>query len=120
MVNVNPTIIHGISNCMYVCSAIKLAPSRELARDAPCQLGDWGAMFLVGCCSPSCFAAEEQDVLRQFSTGRHSIFNIIDRSFHYWSLADLIQAMPVKGVGGHEISVSFFPRAETLILIIGL
>ena len=88
---------------MYVCSAIKLAPSRELARDAPCQLRDWGAMFLVGCRSPSCLAAKERDVLRQFFADRYAIFNIIDRPFHYQSLVYLIQAMPVKGVGGHEL-----------------
>ena len=56
-------------------------------------------MFLVGCCSPSFLAAEERDVLRQFSVDRYAIFNIIDQPFHYRSLAYLIQAMPVKEVG---------------------
>ena len=60
-------------------------------------------MFLVGCRSPSCLAAKERDVLRQFSAGQHAIFNIIDRPFHYRSLAYLIRAMPVKGLGGHEL-----------------
>ena len=35
-------------------------------------------MFLAGCRSPGCLAAEEGDVLRQFSAGRYAIFNIID------------------------------------------
>ena len=48
------------------------------------------------------FAAEERDVLRQFSAGRFTIFNIIDWPFHYRSLAYLIHAMPVKGVGVRE------------------
>ena len=108
---------------MHVCSAIKLAPSRESARDAPCQLMNSGAMFLAGCRSPSCFAAEEGDVLCQFSVGQYAIFNIIDRPFHYRPLAYLIRAMPVKGVGdmslegcrspscpAAEESTSFFPR----------
>ena len=43
--------------------------------------GTGGAMFLAGCHLPSCFAAEEQDGLPQFSTGRHAIFRIIDRSY---------------------------------------
>ena len=53
-------------------------------------------------------------------------FTIIDRLFHYRSLADLISAMPVKRVGymsieGYRSSscpaaeeiASFSPRAET-------
>ena len=88
---------------MYVCSAIKSAPCRESARDVPFQLMDLGAMFLAGCRSSSCLAAEEGDVLRQFSVGRYAILNIIDRPFHYRSLAYLIRAIPVKGVGGHEL-----------------
>ena len=56
-------------------------------------------MFLAGCHSLSCLAAEERDVLRQFSVGRYAIFNMINRPFHYRSLAYLIRAMPVKGVG---------------------
>ena len=58
---------------------------------------------LSGCRSPSCVAAEERDVLRQFSAGRHAIFDIIDGPFHTWSLACLIRGMPVKGLGGHEL-----------------
>ena len=93
---------------MYVCSAIKSAPSRESAQDAPCQSRDWGGgggLFLAGCCSSSCLAAEKRDVLRQFSAGRYAIFNIIDWPFHYRSLAYLIRAMPVKRVRGHELIV---------------
>ena len=90
---------------MYVCSAIKSAPSRESARDAPCRSRDWGALFLAGCRSSSCLAAEKQDVLRQFSAGRYAFFNIIDRPFHYRSLVYLIRAMPVKRVRGHELIV---------------
>ena len=60
-------------------------------------------MFLAGCRSPSCLAAEKGDVLRQFSAGRYANFNIIGRPFHYLSLAYLIRAMPVKGVGGREL-----------------
>ena len=77
---------------MYVYSAVKSVPCRESARDAPCQLRDrgGGGMFLEGCRSPSCVAAEERDVLHQFSAGRQAIFNIIDRPFHTWSLAYLI------------------------------
>ena len=78
---------------------IKLAPCRESARDVPCQLWDWGTMFLEGCHSPSCLAAEEQDVLRQFSAGQHAI----DWPICYRSLVDLIRAIAVKGVGGHEL-----------------
>ena len=52
-------------------------------------------MFLVGCRSPSCLAAEKRDVLCQFSVGRYAILNIIDRPFHYRSLAYLILAMLV-------------------------
>ena len=90
-------------------------------------------MFSAGCRSPSCLAAEEQDILRQFSAGRHAIFNIIDRPFHTWSLAYLIRAMPVIGVGdmslegcsspscpAAEESASFFLRAEMPFLIIDL
>ena len=88
---------------MYACSAIKFASSQELARDTLCQLRDWGAMLLVGCHSPSCLAAKEQDVRRQFSAGRYAIFNIVNWPFHCRSLAYLIRAMPVKGVGGHEL-----------------
>ena len=57
---------------------------------------DSEAMFLVGCRLPSCLAAEEGDVLRQFSAGRYANFNIIDWPFHYRSLAYLIRAMPVS------------------------
>ena len=93
---------------MYVCSAIKSAPCRESARDAPCLLMNLGDMFLAGCRSPSCLAAEKRDVLHQFSAGRHAIFNIINWPFHYLSLAYLIRGMPVKGAGGHELrGVSF-------------
>ena len=88
---------------MYVCSVIKSAPYLESAQDIPCQLMDSEATFLEGYRSPSCLAAEEGDVLRQFSKGRYATFNIIDRPFHYRSLAYLIRAMPVKGVGGHEL-----------------
>ena len=90
---------------MYVCSAIKLVPCRESARDALCQLRDWGAMFLAGCRLPSYLVAEEQDVLCQFSVGRYAIFKIIDRPFRYRSLADLIRAMAVKGV--EDLSVKW-------------
>ena len=62
-----------------------------------------GGQVLRGCHSPSFLAAEERDVLRQFSAGQFAIFNIIDRPFHYRSLAYLIRAMPVKGVGGREL-----------------
>ena len=62
-----------------------------------------GAMFLAGCRSPCCLAAEERDVLREFSAGPHAIFKIIDQPFRYWSLADLMRTMPVKGVGGREL-----------------
>ena len=75
---------------------------KELARDAPCQLRDLGARFLEGCRSPSFLADEKRDVLRQFSSGRFAIFNIIDRPFHYLSLVYLIRAMPVKGAGVRE------------------
>ena len=93
---------------MYVCSAIKSVPSRESARDTPCMLMNSGDMFLAGCRSPSSLAAEKRDVLCQFSAGQYAILNIIDRPFHYRSLAYLIRAMPVKGVGGHELrEVSF-------------
>ena len=111
---------------MYVCSAIKSAPSRESARNAPCQWRDLGARFLEGYRSPSCLVAEKGDVLRQFSAGRYANFNIIDRPFHYRSLTYLIRAMPVKGVGVHDLAalqpkkaLPFFPRAETPFLIIG-
>ena len=49
---------------MFVCYLVKSAPCRESAPDALCQLRDSGAMFLEGCCSPSCLAAEKRDVLR--------------------------------------------------------
>ena len=88
---------------MFVCYLIKSVPYKELARDAPCQLRDSGARFLEGCRSPSFLAAEERDVLRQFFAGGFAIFNIIDMPFHYRSLAYLIRAMPVKGVGGCEL-----------------
>ena len=91
----HPTIIHGTRIFLYVCSAIKLAPSRKSARDALCQLMDSGVMFLAGCRSPSCLAAEEGDVLRQFSAGRYALFDIIDQPFLYRSLAYLIRAMLV-------------------------
>ena len=103
MVNVNPTIIHGILN-FYVCLfSHKIGAFPGIGSRRSVSVEGQGAMFLEGCRSPSCFAAEKQDVLHQFSVGRHAIFNIIGQSFHYRSLADLIQAMPVKGVGGHEI-----------------
>ena len=88
---------------MFACYLIKSVPYTESARDAPCQLRDSGGRFLEGCSSPSFLAAEERDVLRQFSAGRFAIFNIIDRPFHYRSLAYLIRAMPVKGVGRREL-----------------
>ena len=116
---------------MYVSSAIKSAPCLESARDVPCQLMDSGTMFLAGYRSPSCLVAEERDVLRQFSAGQYAFFNIIDRPFHYRSLAYLIRAMPVKGVGGRELRgcrspscpaaeerASFFPAGRDAILII--
>ena len=78
-------------------------PCRESARDAPCQLRDSGDRFLEGCRSPSCLVAEKRDVLRLCSVGRHTIFTTIDRPFHYRLLADLMRAMPVKGVEGREL-----------------
>ena len=78
-------------------------PRRESARDAPCQLRDSGGRFLAGCRSPSCLATEKRDVLCPHSAGRHTIFTIIDRPFHYRSLADLMRAMPVKEVGEHKL-----------------
>ena len=86
---------------MLVCYLIKSVSCRESAQDAPCQLRDSGSRFLEGCRSPSCLAAEKRDVLRPYSAGRPAIFTIIDRLFHYRSLADLMRAMPVKGVKGH-------------------
>ena len=83
---------------MFVCYHIKSVPYRKSAPDAPCQLKDSGARFLAGYRSPSCLAAEKRDVLRPYSAGRHAIFTIIDRPFHYGSLADLMRAMPVKGL----------------------
>ena len=88
---------------MFVCYLIKSVPCKELARDAPCQLRDSGTRFLVGCRSPSCLAAEKRDVLRPCAAGRHAIFTISNWPFHYRSLADLIRAMPVKGVEGREL-----------------
>ena len=88
---------------MFVCYLIKSVPYKELAQDAPCQLRDSGTRFLEGCRSPSFFAAEVRYVLRQFSAGLFAIFNIIDRPFHYRSLAYLIRAMPVKEVGRREL-----------------
>ena len=85
---------------MFVRYLIKSAPCKESARDAPCQLRDSGARFLEGCRSPSCLAAEKRDVLRPCSAARHASFTTINRRFHYRSLADLMRAMPVKGVGG--------------------
>ena len=101
---------------MYVCSVIISAPCSESARDAPCQLRDSGAMFLAGCRSSSCLAAEKRDVLRQFSAGRHAIFKIIGRPFRYRSLAYLIRAIPVKGAA--KESAFFFPWAKTPFFII--
>ena len=85
---------------MYVCSAIKSAPFSGIDSIRSVPVEGLGTMLLEGCRSPSCFAADERDVLRQFSAGRHAIFNIIDRPFHYRSLAYLIRAMPVKEVEG--------------------
>ena len=84
---------------MFVCYLIKSVPYRESARDAPCQLRDSGARFLEECRSPSCLAAEKRDVLHPCSAGQYAIFTILDWPFHYQSLADLMRAMPVKGVG---------------------
>ena len=76
-------------------------------------------MFLEGYRSPSCFAAEERDVLCQFSAGRHAIFNIIDWPFHYRSLVGLIRAMLVKRVGVHELRGVPFTRADRKTFMTG-
>ena len=89
---------------MFVCYLIKPVPCRESARDALCQLRDSGARFLEGYRSPSCHAAEKRDVLRPCIAGRHAIFTISNRPFHYRSLANLMRAMPVKGMGVRELS----------------
>ena len=88
---------------MYVCSAIKSAPSWELARYTPCQFRDWGAMFLEGYYSPSCFVAKERDILVNSPQADTPFLTFSTSPFHYWSLADLIRAMPVKRVGVHEL-----------------
>ena len=47
---------------LYVCLfSHKSTPCRESAQDAPCQFRNWTGMFLEGCRSPSCLAAEERD-----------------------------------------------------------
>ena len=65
--NNNLIIIHRVLDLGFVCYLIKSAPCRESTRVTPCQLRDSGSRFLVGCRSPSCLAAEKQDVLRPFS-----------------------------------------------------
>ena len=65
----NLIIIHGISD-LYVClfsPKIGAFPGIGSTRSVPVE--GLGGMFLERCCSPSCFAAEERDVLPQFSAG---------------------------------------------------
>ena len=87
-----------------------------------------GSMFLEGCRSPSCLAVEDKMSFVRSPRANMQFFKIINRPFHYRSLADLIQAMPVKRVGGGgdislegcrspscpaaESVLPFFPQAE--------